>query len=176
MEVSRLRAFNADLESALATLSEVAAKAQGKATEARTKVEDLERDLTAAHCGIVDMGFRFNDLKSRHHFLEHAMLCAMNMAWVPGSEVVFRLHDLPSHVWRAVSLSAHRGAALALTAMQLRFSQDLRQLSPGMAALTIMVERDSLTGNFELAATHIAAEIDNTELLRHAGGGGSGSA
>ena len=120
LQVSRLRAFNADLESALTTLSETAAKTQDEATKARAKAEDMERDLATAHHGVADMGLRFDDVESRLHALEHAALCTVNMARVPGSEVVFRLHDLPSHVWRVVSLGAHRGAALALTVAQLR--------------------------------------------------------
>jgi hypothetical protein len=92
------------------------------------------------------------------------------MAPVPGSEVVFRLHDLPSHVWRVVILGAHRGAALALTVAQLRSGQDLCQLSPRLPPLTTMGEHDSLAGAFGLATTHIVAEVDNAELLRQAGG------
>jgi hypothetical protein len=66
------------------------------------------------------MGLHFDDLENRLHALEHATLRAVNMARVTGSEVVFHLQDLPSHMWRAVSLGAHRGAALALTVAQLR--------------------------------------------------------
>jgi len=172
LEVSRLRAFNTDLESTLTTLSETAAKAQGEAAEARAKAEDLERDLTAARRAIADMGLHFDDLESRLHALEHAALCTVNMARVPGSEVVFRLHDLPSHVWRVVSLGAHRGAALALTVVQLRSGQDLRQLNPELSPLTTMEERNLLAGDFGLNATHVIAEIDNAEILRQAGGGG----
>ena len=116
------------------------------------------------------MGLRFDDLKSRLYTLEHTALRTVNMAREPGSEVVFCLHDLPSHVWRAVSLGAHHGAAL--TAAQLRSGQDLRQLNPGLPPLTTTEERDSLAGDFGLAATHVVAEIDNAEILRQAGGGG----
>ena len=155
------------------TLSETAVKAQGEAAEVRTKAADRERDLAAARCGIAYMGIRFDDLESRLHALEHASLRAVNMARVPGSEVVFCLHDLPSDMWRDVSLGTHRGAALALTAAQLRSGQDLCQLSPRLPPLTTMGEHDSLAGAFGLAATHIVAEVDNAELLRQAGGSGS---
>jgi len=109
-------------------------------------------------------GVTFDDLESRLHALEHTVLRAVNMARVPGSEVVFRLHDLPSHVWRAVSLGAHHGTTL--TAAQLRSGQDLRQLSPGLPPLMTTAECDSLAGDFGLAATHVVAEVDNAEILR----------
>ena len=75
-----------------------------------------------------------------------------------------------------MSLGAHRGAALALTAVQLMFGQDLRQLSPGLSPLTTTAERDSLARDFGLTATHIIAKVDNAELLRQAGCGGCGGA
>ena len=74
-------------------------------------------------------------------------------------------------MWRVVSLGMHRGAAQALTAAQLRSGQDLRQLNPGLPPLTTTEERDSLAGDFGLAATHVVAEIDNAEILSQAGGG-----
>jgi hypothetical protein len=39
-----------------------------------------------------------------------------------------------------------------------------------------MQERDSLAGDFGLAATHVIAEIDNVEILHQAGGAGCGDA
>jgi hypothetical protein len=145
LEVSRLRAFNADQETTLTTLSEMAKKAQGEAVKSRAKAEDLESDLATARHGIANIGLRFDNLESRP-------------------------------MWRAMSLGAHRGAALSLTAVQLMFGQDFRQLSPGLPLLTTTAERDSLAGDFGLIATHIIAEVDNTELLRQAGGGGCGGA
>jgi hypothetical protein len=129
-----------------------------------------------ARRGIADKGLCFNDLKSRFHAHEHAALHAVNMARVPGSEVVFCLHDLPSDMWRDVSLGAHRGAALELTAAQLRSGQALRQLNPGLPPLTTTEERDSLAGDFGLAGTHVVAEIDNADILRQSGGSGYGGA
>ena len=100
----------------------------------------------------------------------------MNAIWVPGEEVVYCLHDLPSHVGRAMNLSVHRGAALALTATQLRSSQELRFLRLRIPSRMTMEERESLARDFGGPTAHIISETDNTELLQQAGGvGWSGS-
>ena len=62
MEIKQLRAFNDDLTSDLATLSEAAARAQGEAAEACAKAGDLERNFTAARRRVTDSGHRFDDL------------------------------------------------------------------------------------------------------------------
>ena len=90
----------------------------------------------------------------------------MNLALVPGGELVFCFHSLPFLVWGAVSLGIHRGAARALATAQLRFGRDLRQLRPRFPVSSTMTGCESLDGDFGHAAAHIVAEIDVAEVLR----------
>ena len=107
----------------------------------------------------------FDDLEVHFNALNRAVLRTVNLMQVPRGEMVYRFHDLPSHMWRAMSLGAHHCVALALTTAHLRSGQDLHLLRPRIPPMMITAKQEALARDFGATATHIVFETDNAELL-----------